>query len=98
MESEDELKKDNPFEEREKVEEVSKDEDGESEEEGEYEEGEEGEDEEEEEEECALRFEGEMSPLDFVKDGTSQVQLYQQFERLEYEALEVKKHKITSNE
>lgn len=93
MESEDELKKDNPFEERENEEKVSKNED----EEGEGEEGEDDEEEEEEEEECALRFEGEMSPLEFVKDGTSQVQLYQQFERLEYEALEVKKHKITSS-
>ena len=68
----------NPIEEREvyaeEVEEVGEDGDG-----LEEEEGEEGED----ELESDVRFEGEMNPLDLIKDNTSGVQLYQQFEKCE---------------
>lgn len=57
-----------------------------------------GEDEEEEEEdddedEFQLTFQGEMNPLDFVEDDAFGFQPYQQFERLEYEALAHKKRK-----
>ena len=60
----------------EEAEEVGEDEKG-----GEEEEAEEGED----EMECDVRFEGEMNPLDLIKDDTCGVQLYQRFEQLEYE-------------
>lgn len=79
MESEDGTSH-NPIEEREgyaeEAEEVGEDGDG-----GEEEEAEEGED----EVDCDVRFEGEMNPLDLIKDDTCGVQLYQQFEQ--YEAL-----------
>lgn len=52
------------------------------------------EDEEEEEEGYRLRFEGEMNPLDFTEDDAFGIQPYQQFERLEYEALAQKKRKL----
>ncbi|KAJ8430260.1 hypothetical protein Cgig2_022718 [Carnegiea gigantea] len=51
----------------------------------EEEEGEVGEDEGGDEMECDVRFEGEMNPLDLIKDDTCGVQLYQRFEQLEYE-------------
>lgn len=51
------------------------------------------EEEEEEEEEYTFRFQNEMSPLDFVGNNDSGVQRYQQFERLEYEALADRKRK-----
>ncbi|XP_077231618.1 tetratricopeptide repeat (TPR)-containing protein [Tasmannia lanceolata] len=58
----------------------------------EIEDGDEEDDEEEEEDldegEYTLRFEGEMDPLDFAQDDA-----YQQFERLEYEALAERKRK-----
>ncbi|KAK9161939.1 hypothetical protein Syun_002841 [Stephania yunnanensis] len=63
-------------------------------------------DEEEEEEEdeeidvedgaYTLRFEGEVNPFDFIEDDPHGVQPYQQFERLEYEALAEKKRKAIS--
>lgn len=62
---------------------------GEEEEEWEEEEGEEG----EEEEGYRLQFDGEMDPLDFVQVDANGVELYQQFERLEYEALAERKRK-----
>ncbi|XP_043690462.1 general transcription factor 3C polypeptide 3 isoform X2 [Telopea speciosissima] len=69
----------------------------EDEEEGEEEEEEEDNDEEGEEDmedgEYTLRFEGEMDPLDFTEDDANGYQPYQQFERLEYEALAEKKRK-----
>ncbi|XP_021733713.1 general transcription factor 3C polypeptide 3-like [Chenopodium quinoa] len=85
MESEDGMKEDDILEERE----VS---DGGEEEEEEEEEdveddGDGGEDELEEEEECSVRFEGNINPLDFVKEGTSEVQLYQELEKLNYGTL-----------
>ncbi|KAL2936929.1 General transcription factor 3C polypeptide 3 [Bienertia sinuspersici] len=95
MEGKDGMNEDNPFEEREEENEGKEEEEEEEEEDGGG--GEEGEDEdemeEEEEEECLVRFKGDINPLDFVEDGTSQIQLYQQFERLEYEALAEKKRK-----
>ncbi|KAI4378286.1 hypothetical protein MLD38_015784 [Melastoma candidum] len=51
------------------------------------------EEEEEEEEEYAFRFESGMNPLDFTEDDVSGLQPYQQFERLEYEALAEKKRR-----
>ncbi|XP_010252329.1 PREDICTED: general transcription factor 3C polypeptide 3 isoform X2 [Nelumbo nucifera] len=68
-------------------------------EEGEEEEEEEGEEEEDnlEEGEYTLRFEGEMNPLDFVEDDAFGVQPYQQFERLEYEALAERKRKALAD-
>ncbi|XP_010930397.1 uncharacterized protein [Elaeis guineensis] len=62
------------------------------EEEEEWEEEEEG-DEGEEEEGYRLQFDGEMDPLDFVQEDANGVELYQQFERLEYEALAERKRK-----
>ncbi|XP_008786393.1 general transcription factor 3C polypeptide 3 isoform X2 [Phoenix dactylifera] len=62
------------------------------EEEEEWEEEEEGE-EGEEEEGYRLQFDGEMDPLDFVQEDANGVELYQQFERLEYEALAERKRK-----
>ncbi|KAL9243185.1 hypothetical protein vseg_017105 [Gypsophila vaccaria] len=47
--------------------------------------GNKGEEEEEGDGEAAVTFEGVMNPLDFVEGNTSEVQLYQQFERIEYE-------------
>lgn len=100
MENEDGIEKDKPLEEREEAEdgleeeeeekEEEEDEDGDGVEEGE------GDDEIEEdgEEECSVRFEGEMNPLDLVKDVSSEIQLYQQFERLEHEALAEKKRMV----
>lgn len=61
--------------------------------------GEEGGEEEEEEddddddEEYTLRFQGEMDPLAFAEDDHTGAQPYQQFERLEYEALAARKRK-----
>lgn len=69
-------------------------------EEEEEEEDNEGADEEEEEEdepegegEYTFRFTDGMSPLDFVHNNDSGIQRYQQFERLEYEALADRKRK-----
>jgi len=72
--------------EEEEEEEVGEDEDG-----GEEEEADEGGD----EMECNVRFEGEMNPLDLIKDDTCGVQLYQRFEQLEceYAALVERKRK-----
>ncbi|OVA19138.1 Tetratricopeptide repeat-containing domain [Macleaya cordata] len=72
------------------------------EEEDEYEEEEEEEGGDEGEEdiedgEYTLRFDGEMNPLDFTEDDAFGVQPYQQFERLEYEALAERKRKALSN-
>ncbi|EHA8590046.1 putative general transcription factor 3C polypeptide 3 [Cocos nucifera] len=47
----------------------------------------------EEEEGYRLQFDGEMDPLDFVEEDANGVELYQQFERLEYEALAERKRK-----
>lgn len=58
---------------------------------------EEEEGEEEEEDEFQLTFQGEMNPLDFVEDDAFGFQPYQQFERLEYEALAEKKRKALTN-
>lgn len=73
-----------------------------AEEEIEIEENEEIEEEEEEEEEVeedgvyTLRFEDGMNPLDFTENDASGLQPYEQFERLEYEALAEKKRKALS--
>ncbi|XP_068658624.1 uncharacterized protein [Aristolochia californica] len=74
---------------------------GEEEEEEDIEEGGEEEEEEEEEEDVedgeerlyTLQFEGGMNPLDFVENDASGALPYQQFERLEYEALAERKRK-----
>ncbi|XP_042494489.1 general transcription factor 3C polypeptide 3 isoform X2 [Macadamia integrifolia] len=71
---------------------VEEEEDGEEEEEEEEDNDEEGE-EDIEDGEYTLRFEGEMDPLDFTEDDAYGIQPYQQFERLEYEALAEKKRK-----
>ncbi|KAL8153018.1 hypothetical protein V2J09_010778 [Rumex salicifolius] len=71
------------------------------EEEGEEEEEEEEEDEDEDEEEGGERvtldddteMDDMMNPLDFIKDDASGAQLYEQFERIEYEALAKRKRK-----
>lgn len=52
-----------------------------------------GEGEEDDEDEGAFRFKSGINPLDYVGDDASGVQTYQQFERLEYEALAEKKRK-----
>jgi general transcription factor 3C polypeptide 3 (transcription factor C subunit 4) len=78
-----------------KVDVVEEENEGEQEEEVE-EEGEEG----EEEDECeyTFRFEEGINPLDFVEDNAaSGVQPYEQFERLEYEALAEKKRKLLAD-
>ena len=58
------------------------------------------EDEEEEEVEedgvYSLRFDDGMNPLDFTENDASGLQPYEQFERLEYEALAEKKRKALS--
>ncbi|KAJ8449150.1 hypothetical protein Cgig2_004205 [Carnegiea gigantea] len=80
MESEDGTSH-NPIEEREGYAEEAEEEvreDGDGREEEEAEEG-------EDELDCDVRFEGEMNPLDLIKDDNCGVQLYQQFEQ--YEAL-----------
>lgn len=64
--------------------------------EGLQEEEEEGGEEEEQEDddgEYVFQFGSGMDPLDFTKDDDSGLQPYQQFERLEYEALAEKKRK-----
>lgn len=81
-----------------KVDVVEEENEGEQEEEVEEveEEGEEG----EEEDECeyTFRFEEGINPLDFVEDNAaSGVQPYEQFERLEYEALAEKKRKLLAD-
>ncbi|KAJ4964536.1 hypothetical protein NE237_016385 [Protea cynaroides] len=80
--------------------EAMEEEDGDEVEEGEEEEEEEDNDEEGEEDmedgEYTLRFEGEMDPLDFTEDDAFGIQPYQQFERLEYEALAERKRKALS--
>ncbi|KAL5703983.1 hypothetical protein ACHQM5_022467 [Ranunculus cassubicifolius] len=53
--------------------------------------------EEENEEEFQLSFQGEMNPLDFIENDALGFQPYQQFQRLEYEALADKKRKALSN-
>ncbi|KNA25827.1 hypothetical protein SOVF_002940 [Spinacia oleracea] len=98
MESEDGLKEDTPFEEREETD-GGEDDEEEEEEDGGDDDGEEGEGEEGEgeleEEEFPVRFEGEINPLDFV---TSEVQVYQKLEQFEYnKALAVKKRKATAD-
>lgn len=62
-------------------------------------EGEEGEDgiEHEEEDEYIFRFKSGVNPLDFVGDGVSGIQMYQRFERLEYEVLAEKKRKALAD-
>lgn len=88
------MKKDNPFEEREDANggEGKEEEEEEEEDDGDVGEEGEGEDElEEGEEDCSMRFEGDINPLDFVKDGTSEGQIYQQFEQLEYQVAEKKR-------
>ncbi|KAH9622913.1 hypothetical protein KSS87_016470 [Heliosperma pusillum] len=55
--------------------------------------GEENEGEEGGEDRSVVVFEGVMDPLDFVEGNADDVQLYQLFERIEYEALEKKKRK-----
>ncbi|GKV35145.1 hypothetical protein SLEP1_g43450 [Rubroshorea leprosula] len=52
---------------------------------------------EDDDEEYAFRFKSGTNPLDFVGDDSSGVQLYQQFERLEYEALAEKKRKALAD-
>lgn len=54
---------------------------------------EEGEEEEEEEDVYMLQFDGDMDPLGFAQGDNHGVELYQQFERLEYEALAERKRK-----
>ncbi|KAK9669365.1 hypothetical protein RND81_13G125200 [Saponaria officinalis] len=98
MESGDDFDTDNPFEEglnppdpspadsEEADEGEGEDEDNDDGNKGEEHEEEEGEDEMEEgDDEATVTFEGVMNPLDFVEGNTSEVQLYQQFERIEYE-------------
>lgn len=77
-----------------KVDVVEEENEREQEEELEEEEGE------EEEDECeyTFRFEEGINPLDFVEDNAaSGVQPYEQFERLEYEALAEKKRKLLAD-
>ncbi|RDX98421.1 General transcription factor 3C polypeptide 3, partial [Mucuna pruriens] len=69
--------------------------DGVGEEEEEEENAAQEEDDIEEEDEYTFRFENGMNPLDFVDNNDSGVQIYQQFERLEQEALANKKRKAT---
>ncbi|KAG9455032.1 hypothetical protein H6P81_007936 [Aristolochia fimbriata] len=73
--------------------------DGEEEEEEDVEEGEEEDDDDDdaEDELYTLRFENGMNPLDFVENDASGVLPYQQFERLEYEALAERKRKALQN-
>ncbi|CAL9099031.1 unnamed protein product [Musa textilis] len=66
--------------------------DVEGEEEEEEEEDEEGDD----DEGYTLRFDGDMDPLGLVQEDNHGVDLYQQFERLEYEALAERKRKAVS--
>ncbi|KAK9095770.1 hypothetical protein Sjap_021267 [Stephania japonica] len=72
------------------------DKEDEIEDDGEVEEEEEDEEVDVEDGEYTLRFEGEVNPLDFIEDDAHGVQPYQQFERLEYEALAEKKRKAIS--
>ncbi|KAH7667044.1 RNA polymerase III transcription factor TFIIIC protein [Dioscorea alata] len=66
----------------------------EGEEDGDIEEEAEDDDEEEEEEEYRLEFDVEMDPLGLAQEGVDGgVELYRQFERLEYEALAERKRK-----
>ncbi|THU53836.1 hypothetical protein C4D60_Mb10t18610 [Musa balbisiana] len=60
------------------------------------EEEEEDEDEEEDDEGYTLRFDGDTDPLGLVQEDNHGVDLYQQFERLEYEALAERKRKAVS--
>ncbi|XP_061336470.1 uncharacterized protein LOC133283605 [Gastrolobium bilobum] len=77
------------------MEEEEEEENAEEEEDG----GEDMDEEDEVEGEYTFRFKNGMSPLDFVDNNDSGVQRYQQFERLEYEALADKKRKaIQQNE
>lgn len=56
------------------------------------------EEEEEDNESYNIKFYGEMDPLDFALNNSyNGVEIYQQFERLEYEALAEKKRKAPSN-
>ncbi|OMO51533.1 Tetratricopeptide-like helical, partial [Corchorus capsularis] len=52
---------------------------------------------EEEEEDDGFRFKSGINPLDLVGDNASGLQIYQQFERLEYEALAEKKRKALAD-
>ncbi|XP_020103106.1 general transcription factor 3C polypeptide 3-like isoform X3 [Ananas comosus] len=54
---------------------------------------EEEEEEEGDDEEYAIEFDEETNPLDFIEEAADGVELYQQFERLEYEALAERKRK-----
>lgn len=69
----------------EEVEELGEEEEGDEEEEEERDEG--------EGEEGYRLFDGEMDPLDFIQEDPNGIELYQQFERLEYEALAERKRK-----
>ncbi|RZS14278.1 hypothetical protein BHM03_00045995, partial [Ensete ventricosum] len=60
------------------------------------EEEEEDEEEEDEDEGYTLRFDGDTDPLGLVQEDNHGVDLYQQFERLEYEALAERKRKAVS--
>lgn len=60
------------------------------------EEEEDDEDEEEDDEGYTLRFDGDTDPLGLVQEDNHGVDLYQQFERLEYEALAERKRKAVS--
>lgn len=67
-----------------------------TEENDEIEEDEEEEEEVEEDGVYSLRFDDGMNPLDFTENDASGLQPYEQFERLEYEALAEKKRKALS--
>lgn len=85
---EDSMKVDVGEEEEEEEEEVGQEEEGEGEEEEDN----------EDEGEYTFRFKDGINPLDFVEDNAdSGVQPYEQFERLEYEALAEKKRKLREN-
>lgn len=78
--------------------EVNVEEEEEEEEEEGQEEEEAEEDDNEDEGEYTFRFKEGINPLDFVEDNAdSGVQPYEQFERLEYEALAEKKRKSLAN-
>ncbi|OMO77505.1 Tetratricopeptide-like helical [Corchorus olitorius] len=55
------------------------------------------EEEEEEDDDYGFRFKSGINPLDLVGDNASGLQIYQQFERLEYEALAEKKRKALAD-
>lgn len=53
--------------------------------------------EEEEDDDYEFRFKSGINPLEFVGENASGLQIYQQFERLEYEALAEKKRKALAD-